>query len=264
MTMENEVDQNWWMSIFDDIYLQTDARSVDDHQLTCQEVDVLESCLDIQPAWRVLDLCGGQGRHALELGRRGFTHITVFDYSAYLLSAGQSQAQNEGLPVEFMRGDARCLGLRDNTFDFIMLMGSSFGYFIHENENQKILSEAFRLLRTDGTILLDLPDKDHVTNHFSLHSHHQANNELEVVRDRKLDGDIIYCRERVVNVKGQIIRDEVYCTHLYSQGRIRELLTQVGFHEVRFKADFMPRQDQGDYGCMTNRMLVIAHKLKPG
>ncbi len=122
--MENEVDKNWWMSIFDNIYLQTDARSVDDHQLTCQETAVLESCLGIQSDWRILDLCGGQGRHALELARRGFVNITVFDYSAFLLSAGYSQAHDERLPVEFIRGDARYIGIRDNMFDFIMLMGS--------------------------------------------------------------------------------------------------------------------------------------------
>ncbi len=122
------------------------------------------------------------------------------------------------------------------------------------------MSEAFRLLRTNGTILLDLPDKDHVVSHFTEHSHHWANDQLAVIRDRKLNEDTIYCRERVVNVQGLTIRDAVYCTRLYSQPRIRELLTHVGFHEVCFKGDFMCRQNQGDYGCMTNRMLVLAHK----
>jgi D-alanine-D-alanine ligase len=258
--MENEVEKNWWMTIFDDIYLQTDARSVDDHQLTYAETAFIESCLKIQPGWRILDLCGGQGRHALELARRGFLNITVFDYSPFLLAAGYSQATKEQLPVDFMRGDARSIGIQDNVFDFIMLMGSSFGYFTQENENQKILSEAFRLLCPTGIILLDLPDKDHVIHHFTEHSQHQANDQLAVIRDRKLDKDTIYCREKVVDVQGKIIRNAVYCTRLYSQDSIREILTRVGFHKVCFKGDFMCRQDQGDYGCMTNRMLVLAHK----
>ena len=262
--MEHKVDKNWWKLIFDDVYLRTDARSVDDHQLTCQEATVLETCLGIQPTWRVLDLCGGQGRHALELARRGFANITVFDYSWFLLAAGQRQAKRERLPVEFMRGDARCIGIRDDAFDFVMLMGSSFGYFIHEDENQKILSEAFRLLGKHGTLLLDLPDKDHVVRHFKRHSHHWTNDQLQVIRDRRLDSDIVYCREKVVDPLGQTIRDAVYCTRLYNQPVIRALLMKVGFDEVHFKNDFMCRQDQGDYGCMTNRMLVLAHKPQPG
>ncbi len=261
MTMEHEVDKNWWMSIFDDVYLQTDARSVDDHQLTCQETDVLESCLHIKTDWWILDLCGGQGRHALELARRGFVNIAVFDYSAFLLSAGNCQANKEQLPVDFVRGDARHVGLRNGVFDLIMLMGSSFGYFISEDENQRIVAEAFRLLRKPGIILLDLPDREHVVNHFKKHTHHQASDQLEVIRDRKLDAEIIYCRERVIDVHGRMIRDAVYCTRLYSQDRIRKLLLKAGFQEVRFKGDFMCRQEQGDYGCMTNRMLVLAHKI---
>jgi len=53
------------MSIFDDVYLQTDARSVCDDQLTREEVDFLENGPKISKRWQILDLCGGQGRHAL-------------------------------------------------------------------------------------------------------------------------------------------------------------------------------------------------------
>ena len=58
-------EENWWMSIFDDVYLQTDARSVCDDQLTREEVDFLENGPKISKRWQILDLCGGQGRHAL-------------------------------------------------------------------------------------------------------------------------------------------------------------------------------------------------------
>ena len=38
-----------------------------------------------------------------------------------------------------------------------MILGSSFGYFIDEAENRKMLLEAFRLLQPGGLLLMDLP-----------------------------------------------------------------------------------------------------------
>ena len=258
--VKHTVDENWWMSIFDDVYLQTDARSVCDNQLTCEEANFLQFGLKISQHWQILDLCGGQGRHALEFSRRGFNHITVFDYSDYLLAKGKKKAAKDNLPVFFVRGDARQIGLEDCRFDFVMLMGSSFGYFIKEDENKKILMESFRLLKSRGTILLDLPDKNHVIKNFKPSAFHQTKNQLKVIRDRKLDQDVIYCRERVIDSSGSCIRDNVYCTRLYSRGSIKNLLQEVGFDSVRFISDFMCREQSGDYGCMTHRMIVLADK----
>jgi D-alanine-D-alanine ligase len=258
--MKHTIDENWWMSIFDDVYLQTDARSVCDDRLTREEVSFLEGGLKIPRNGQILDLCGGQGRHALELSRRGFLNITVFDYSGCLLSKGRNNAVRESLPVMFIRGDARYIGVQDCSFDFIMLMGSSFGYFVRENENTKILSESFRLLMPKGKILLDLPDKNHVIKNFTPYAYHKADHQLEVIRDRKLDKDVLYCRERVMDTSGHCIRDNVYCTRLYSRQHIKDMLQSIGFHDVRFKSDFMCREKLGDYGCMTNRMIVLASK----
>ena len=39
--MAIEVDPDWWKTLFDDVYLLTDARSVGDESLTRLEVDVV-------------------------------------------------------------------------------------------------------------------------------------------------------------------------------------------------------------------------------
>ena len=69
--MNIEVDKEWWQHIFDEIYLLTDARSVCDEQLTSREVDYIVGFLRPKKSAKILDLCGGHGRHAIELGRRG-------------------------------------------------------------------------------------------------------------------------------------------------------------------------------------------------
>jgi len=258
--MTIQVDDNWWQELFDEIYLLTDARSICDEKLTCQEVDFLEETLDLDKSASILDLCGGQGRHSLELSRRGFRNVTVLDYSRYLVDLGEKRAKQEGLDTIFIQGDARNTGLHGQSFQFIVIMASSFGYFVDEDENKKILNEAFRLLMPKGTLLLDLPNRDYVLQNFTPFSCHRVNEDITVSRERELGDDIIYSRETVTSEKKGCIRDRTYCARLYSPEKISDLLYSAGFSSITCQRNFMNREAEGDYGCMTNRMVVIAKK----
>ena len=259
--MSIQVDDNWWQDLFDEIYLLTDARSVCDEKLTCQEVNFLEETLDLDKSASILDFCGGQGRHSLEFSRRGFTNVTVLDYSRYLLDLGWGRAKQEGLNTIFIQGDARNTGLRGQSFQFIIIMASSFGYFVDEDENKKLLNEAFHLLMPEGTLLLDVPDREYVLQNFKPFSCHKVNEDITVSRERELGHDIIYSRETVTSEKEGCIRDRTYCTRLYSPGKISDLLSSVGFSPRTCQKDFMSRGAEGDYGCMTNRMIVTAKRI---
>jgi D-alanine-D-alanine ligase len=257
-----EVNKNWWKNIFDEIYLLTDARSVCDEELTIREADFLEQTLNLDKSLPILDLCGGQGRHALELSRRGFSKVTTLDFSEYLINLGKRRARQKNLNTHFIRGDARRMGLCNKVFSVIMIMGSSFGYFVQEEENQKILSEAFRLLLPAGRLVLDLPDPDYVLRKFRPYTRHKVRDDIEVSRTRSLGHDIIFCREKVYSVSKGVIRDKTYCTRLYTPEKISSLLRYVGFSNIICKRDFIQRESEGDYGTMTNRMIVKAEKFE--
>jgi len=258
--MSIQVGENWWKDLFDEVYLLTDARSVCDEELTCQEVDFLEETLGLDKAASVLDLCGGQGRHSLELSRRGFENVTVLDYSRYLLDLGKKRAEQEALNTLFIQGDARNTALLGQSFQFVIIMASSFGYFANEDENKRILNEALRLLAPKGALLLDLADRDYLLQNFKPFSCHEVNEDITVSRERELGDDIIYHRETVTSKREGCIRDRTYCTRLYSPGKISDLMYSLGFSSVTYKRDFMSREAEGDYGCMTNRMIVIARR----
>jgi len=259
-----DVAEDWWQELFDELYLQTDARSVCDESLTCREVSFLEKTLNLTPDVNgtapILDLCGGQGRHALEFARRGYTNVTVLDYSACLINLGRQKADGDSLGAIFIQGDARSTGLPPQTYRYVIIMGSSFGYFADETENSKILQEAHRLLMPDGVLLLDLPDKAYVKQNFNPSATHRVDADLEVKRTRKLGEDIIFSREVVTSDTQGCLRDYTYCTRLYSPDQITSLLYTNQFDSVGFQKDFMCRQGEADYGTMTNRMIVIAKK----
>ena len=133
---------------------------------------------------------------------------------------------------------------------------------MNEEENKKILIEASRLLIYKGKLLLDLPDRDYVLQNFNPFSTHKVNEDITVSRERELGDDIIYSRERVISAQKGCLRDNTYCTRLYSPEKIIDLLYSVGFSSIRCRKGFMSRAAEGDYGCMTNRMIVIAKKDK--
>jgi SAM-dependent methyltransferase len=105
--MTIDVDPDWWKTLFDEVYLVTDARSVGDEHITRQEIDIFTALIPLQPRDRILDLCGGHGRHALELCRRGFRDCTVLDYSQPLIDIGVRNAAAWSDSVRFVQGDAR-------------------------------------------------------------------------------------------------------------------------------------------------------------
>jgi len=259
--MKIKVNNDWWKDLFDEIYLLTDARSVCDENLTRQEVNFLEKILDLNKNDAILDLCGGQGRHALELSRRGFINVTVLDYSRYLVEQGNKSARQEGLRTNFVQGDARYPGFRQQSFQFIIVMASSFGYFVDEAEDKKIVQEGYRLLRPGGTFLLDLPDRDYLMKNFKPFSRHKLNDDIIVERERELVDDIIFSRETVMSGNRNHIRTKTYCTRLYSPEKITQLLSSIGFSRINCERDFMSRGNKGDFGCMTNRMVVTAKRI---
>jgi len=223
-------------------------------------VDFLEQVQGIEKSSPILDLCGGHGRHSLELCRRGFKDVTVLDYSPFLIDLGKERAQREGLNTKFIQGDARDTGLPDQSYRFIIIMANSFGYFIDEKEDEKIVREALRLLMPGGPLILDLPNRDYVLRNFSPQSWHEADEDIVVCRQRTLDKDIILNREVVISKIKGLIRDEKYCTRLYSPEKISGLLRSVGFSSITIQKDFVSHRKKGDYGCMTNRMIVIAQR----
>jgi len=255
-----KTDPDWWKHLFDHVYLMTDARSVCDESATCREVDMIEGLLSLEASSAIVDLCGGQGRHAAELCRRGFHDITVVDYSDFLVGKGIELTSSEGLSVSFVRADARSTGLPSGRFDTAFVMANSFGYFQDPSDDRRFLEEAYRLLVPGGRLLLDLVDSELVRSKFMERSWHEIEEEIVVCRVRELSEDVVTSREIVMSKKEGLLRDQTYCVRLYSTEKISELLAGVGFESVQTMRGFRSQDKAEDYGFLSNRLIVIAAK----
>ena len=240
-----KINPEWWKSLFDQVYLITDARSVCDDALTCREVDMLEDVLRLDKSLPVVDLCGGHARHAIELCRRGFADVTVLDYSPYLIEVGRKNARSAGVNVTFVQADARETGLPQHHFSAAIVMANSFGYFCDAEDDRRFLAEAHRLLSAGGTLLLDLADRDHIVNNFKPISWHEADDDIVVCRERSLEDDLALSREMVISKNNGLIRDEAYCIRLYTAERISGLLQSTGFSAPTIHNSFSCHRKRG-------------------
>src|SRR5438093_4711234 len=94
------------------------------------EIDQLEALLQLRPPLRILDLPCGQGRHAIELARRGY-EVTGVDLSPYLIGVAKARAEAGGVRVRWLEGDMRRPVPRER-FDLVLNPFTSLGYFLHE------------------------------------------------------------------------------------------------------------------------------------
>jgi D-alanine-D-alanine ligase len=258
--MTIDVDPDWWKTLFDDVYLVTDARSINDETITRQEIDIFTSLISIHPDDHILDLCGGHGRHALELCQRGFHRCTVLDYSRSLLDIGARNAAGKQCPIRFVQGDARHTNLLSGSFDHVLILGNSLGYISEPNADLDILQESCRLIKSGGWMLLDVTDGETVHAKIAPQVWHEIGDDVVVCRQREARMDCICAREMVLSKTTGMIRDRTYCIRLYSADDLAALAARAGFTDVTVHTDTSVLNPGQDVGCMNHRLVVAARK----
>jgi D-alanine-D-alanine ligase len=258
--MAIEVDPEWWKFLFDEVYLVTDARSVGDGKVTRREVDLFCGLLPLRPADRILDLCGGQGRHSLELSGRGFGGCTVLDYSRILIEHGRIIAADQGRDIDFIQGDAGDTGLPDESFDHVLILGNSLGYLPGAEADLRIMKEARRLLRPGGWFLVDVTDGAAIRETFNPNAWHEIEGDIVVCRQREIERDLIRAREVVLSKEQGLVRDQTYAIRIYEPEALAEHVREAGFADVELHQGLSSRDNGEDCGFMNHRFIVTARK----
>ncbi len=259
--MTFHVNPDWWKTLFDEVYLVTDARTVDDDETTRREVDVFSRLLPMAPEDRVLDLCGGHGRHTLELCRRGSRRCTVLDYSEALLRIGAENADRQGYSIRFVQGDARRTRLESESYDHVLLLGNSLGYITDAEADLLILKESRRLLKPGGWLLLDVTNGEAVRPRLSPNAWHEIGDDVVVCRQREIRDNCVHAREVALSKERGMIRDATYRIRLYGARELMDLANRAGFREVKVHSMDETPEPRIDLGCMDHRLLVVARRL---
>lgn len=257
--LESYVKADWWRHLFNANYLRTDGDVVEDVDITKNEVDIFLAALDIPNDNKILDLCCGQGRHALEIASRGYANVTGFDRSHYLIDRARKINKTKGLNVTFKEGDARKLPFQSDNFDAVLIAGNSFGYFDSIHDDMKILKEVMRVLKPEAKLLIDITDGNYMKKNFQARSWEWIDKNYFVCRERSLseNRERLVSREVITHVSKGVIADQFYAERLYSNDDLKNLMIKAGFVDYfnYSKVSSESKRNQ-DLGMMAERIVV--------
>lgn len=220
---------------------------------TPKDIENLVSLLGISPGARVLDLCCGVGRHSIELARRGFIVTGVDRTSAYLEKA-RKQAESEGLNIEFIEDDMRRF-CRPETFDAVINLFTSFGYFENPADDQKVVRNVYRSLKAGGVFLIDMMGKEVLARIFRERDWYEETG-FTVLEERKLCKNWEWLENRWIIFKDGEKREFKISLRLYSAAELTSLLSESGFSTV----DVYGELTGTSYDHTAKRLVAVAHK----
>lgn len=146
----------WFSTWFDSPYYHILYRDRDQQEAQ-HFMDKLLTYLHPKPHEKILDLACGKGRHSRYLNQKGYD-VTGIDLSEQSIAYAR-QFSNERL--QFDVHDMRQV-YKPETFDFIVNLFTSFGYFDNDTENVVALCATAASLKHGGKLVIDFMNTDKV------------------------------------------------------------------------------------------------------
>ncbi len=201
---------------------------------------------------KVLDAACGSGRFSNLFAKHGF-NVTAFDLSTQLLQIAKRKAVEENLKVNYFRADIRKLPLR-GSFDLVLNMFTSFGYFDTDDENFSFISTAYNLLNKKGIFIFDYLNKNYVINNLVKKSKKSINNKT-IIEFRKINGNRVE-KEIIINT-GKEEKKFNESVMMYSKEQIIDGFNNCGFKVYKIFGNYSGEMYK-DYD--SDRLLIFFTK----
>ncbi len=240
----------------DDFWRDTQSLMFSEEHLskTPQEIDRVVSLLELHPGKLILDMCCGVGRHSLELTRRGYK-VTGVDRTGSYLDTARQAAEAEGLEIEFLLGDIREF-CRPESFEVVLSMFTSFGYFEDPAEDKKAARNLCESLKPGGQLLIEMMGKEILARIFQERDWHEMEDGTLVLEERKVTRDWSWMENRWIALKGNQRQEHHFAHRPYSATELTTLLLDCGFKTAQAYGGI----DGSLYDHQAKRLAVVARK----
>jgi SAM-dependent methyltransferase len=248
----------WYVDFFRSDYLNVYGHIFTEERAEKESAFVARA-LGLQPGASVLDLCCGQGRHSIQLAKRGL-RVTALDLNAEYLELARKAAESGKVAIETVTADMREIPFA-NKFDAIVNMYSSFGYLESEAEDLKVLESAAKALKAGGRLLLDMLNREWAIDNYIQNDWHTGADGTLYVERRDLDlaTSRMHVHFIVVDPNGGRHESIGHIIRLYTLTEMTRLLERVGLRVTSVFGGFEGEQ----YGIGTRRMIVVGQKPNP-
>ena len=177
--------KEWFAEWFDTSYYHQLYQNRNEEEASLFISNLLQF-LNLPKSSKLLDLACGKGRHSVTLNTLGYEVLGV-DLSANSIQQA-SQFQNETL--SFATHDMREV-IENKTFDGIFNLFTSFGYFDHESENEKVCAAILHMLAPKGKLVIDFMNAEKVIKNL-VETETKTVGDLTFNLERRYDGKHIF------------------------------------------------------------------------
>ncbi len=217
-------------------------------------VDNIISLLNLNPELKILDLCCGIGRHSLELSRRGYSVVGV-DRTKQYIDRAKEDAAREDLLTEFVCQDMLSFR-RNDSFDVVINMSSSVGFFENHDDPSKVLENIFRSLKPKGRVFFDMAGKELIVRDFSPRTWKSGDFGYALYEDHPID-EWRKMKHRWTHIaKDGTTKTWEFTGFIYSAEELRTMLIQTGFHDIQVFGSL----EGIPYDHNAKRLIVIGSK----
>ena len=203
-----------------------------------------------------LDLCCGPGRCSVALAQRGFA-VTGVDRTKFLLDKARARARAAKVKVEWIQQDMRDF-VRPDSYDIVLSMFTSFGYFDKKWEDIAVLQNIFASLRSGGACLIDVKGKEGLARIFQPTSSETLPDGTQLVQRREIFDDWTRVRNEWILIRKGRSKSFRFHHTVYSGQELRDRLESVGFHDVRLYGSLAGEE----YGPRSDRLIAVGRKPK--
>jgi ubiquinone/menaquinone biosynthesis C-methylase UbiE len=208
---------------------------------TTREVNFLWNYLGLTPETHLLDCPCGYGRHSINLAMMG-AKVTGVDINADFLKRAREAMERLGISssrLQFRQGDMRDTRLETASFEAVINMFTSFGFFDSDADNKQVIREYSRVLKTGGSLLIHLdynPIKLEKGRWYDENHQRTLKNgaRLIVVEDYNSKTKLISGYWKIVSPDPGVPDKKLYYNlRVYSPQDLYEILTNCGFTDIQ-------------------------------
>ncbi len=209
--------------------------------------------LDLKPGARILDACCGVGRHSVALSKLGLS-VTGIDRNVEFLQAARDYADAEKTDPLFIEGDVLTFSA-GSSFDAVLNLGTSFGYFPTKDDDLSFLANMHSLLSKSGSMLVETAGKETVALRYKESEWFERKGAYILARYEIAD-NWSKLVNRWIAVTKEGTRDYTFSLRLYSAAELEEMMRKAGFGKIEVFGDF----DGRPYDHRAETLVMIAGK----